>query len=241
MKDTSSPSTVLLKTLIFALLGWLVIQPDPLFAKIYKYKDENGKTHFTDDASKIPMRYRKKDSVKNFKGVYEPNPLPGASGASTEGEKVKDKAKDKDDGLSEKDEGLVKKTIQAFNAGVAMGKKYKTLYPRVFSGQGAVSEIQANLPSKESLARELAGSKAPELQAALGFLKRSIAVDQQTKSIGTGRKARISEIFNRIASDGDQQAALIKRLEKALKDSKKKKEEAAKKKKEEESKKDKKK
>ena len=240
MKDTSNPSIVIIKTLIIALLGWLVIQPDPVFAKIYKYKDENGKTHFTDDASKIPMRYRKKDSVKNFKGVYDPNPVPGASGTSTEGEKVGGKAKDEDKGLSENDEGLIKKTIQAFNAGVAMGKKYKTLYPRVISGQGAVSEIQANLPSKESLVRELAGSKAPELQAALGFLKRSIAVDQQTKSIGTGRKARISEIFNRIASDGDQQAALIKKLEKVLKDSKKKKEEAAKKKKEEESKKDKK-
>jgi clan AA aspartic protease (TIGR02281 family) len=36
---------------------------------IYKWQDKNGKTHFTDNPSKIPHQYRKKDELKTFKGV----------------------------------------------------------------------------------------------------------------------------------------------------------------------------
>jgi ankyrin repeat protein len=33
-------------------------------AKVYKYKDENGKVHFTDDPSKVPTKYRKSSKMK---------------------------------------------------------------------------------------------------------------------------------------------------------------------------------
>jgi len=36
---------------------------------IYKWKDDNGKIHFTDNPSKIPPQYRKKDELKTFKGA----------------------------------------------------------------------------------------------------------------------------------------------------------------------------
>ena len=67
----------------------------------------------------------------------------------------------------------------------------------------------------------------------MGFLKQSIAVDQQTTSVGQGLKRRIVSIFNRLVDEGKQQAALIKKLEQALKNSEKKKAEAKKKKAEE--------
>jgi hypothetical protein len=44
----------------------------PLWAKIYKWKDDQGKLHFTDDRAKIPQKYREK--VQKFKGVTEPRP-----------------------------------------------------------------------------------------------------------------------------------------------------------------------
>ena len=233
----SFPKT-LSKALIFALLVWVALQPEPVFAKIYKYKDEHGKTHFTDDASKIPTRYRNKNSVKKFRGVNEPTPATG-TGASSEfpGQKSKEKdagkssgRKQEDAGLSSQDEALANKAIQVFRVGVALGDKYKKVQPTFSNGQGAVSAIQSALPLKESLARELAGTKAPELQEALGFLKQSIAVDQQTKSIGSGLKTRIISILNRLGSEGAQQSALIKKLGKALGDSKNKKAAAKKKK-----------
>jgi len=218
---------ILSKALIFVLLGWVACQPDPVSAKIYKYKDEHGKTHFTDDASKIPVRYRNKGTVKKFKGVNEPTPALGASpgfpGQKSAGKDGGKSSESKEDaGLSSQDEGLVKKTIQIFKVGIALGNQYKNNQPSFSRGQGAVNAIQSALPLKESLASELAGTKVPALQGALGFLKQSIATDKQTTSIGSGLKTRIVSIFNRLASEGEQQSDLIEKLEQALKDSEKK-------------------
>jgi clan AA aspartic protease (TIGR02281 family) len=41
----------------------------PTHSAIYKWKDENGKTHFTDSISKIPPQFRKKGELKTMKGV----------------------------------------------------------------------------------------------------------------------------------------------------------------------------
>jgi hypothetical protein len=241
MKYTISFSRALSKVLIFALLGWVAFQPEPVFAKIYKYKDDNGKTHFTDDASKIPARYRNKGSVKKFKGVNEPAPASGTSsglsGQKSAGGSGGESSKNEvDAGFSLKDEGLVKKTIQVFKVGITLGKQYENNQPNSPNGRRAVNTIQSSLPLKESLAKELEGTQVPELKEALGFLKRSIAVDKKTTSIGAGLKTRIVGIFKRLANEGKQQAALIRKLEQGLKDSTKKKA-AAKKKKEEEAKK----
>ena len=46
--------------LIVGLLA-LSILSLPASAKIYKWKDENGKTHYTDSPAKIPKKYRSKD------------------------------------------------------------------------------------------------------------------------------------------------------------------------------------
>jgi len=238
MKYTANFPSVLSKTLIFTLLAWVTFQSEPVFAKIYKYKDDHGRTHFTDDASKIPLRFRDKESVKKFKGVNEPDPAPGTfPGLPTQKSTGKDggkssKNKQEDAGLSSQDEGLVKKCIQIFKAGVALGNQYEHNYPNFPNGQGAIDAIQSALPQKEGLASELAGTKVPVLMEALRFLKKSIAVDKQTTSVGQGLTRRIAGIFSRLSDEAKQQTALIQKLEQALKDSEKEKAEAAKKKEE---------
>jgi clan AA aspartic protease (TIGR02281 family) len=68
----------------FIALSFIAI---PVSAKIYKWKDESGKTHYTDSPSKIPKKYR--ESEKGIETVKEgpresSNPvrikLPGISG-----------------------------------------------------------------------------------------------------------------------------------------------------------------
>jgi hypothetical protein len=216
------------KAMIFALLALIAFQPDPAIAKIYKYKDEHGKTHFTDDPSSIPMRYRKKGSMGKFRGVAEPTPE-----VSTSSKPSEKKIKDEKIGLDSKDVALIKQTIQGLGVGVELGKRYKNVMPNFSNGQAAINAIQGGLPLKEGLVSALEGAKVPELQGALGFLKQSISVDKQTTSIGAGLTRRIATIFSRLVSEGEQQATMIKGLEKALKDSEKKKAEAKKKKEEE--------
>lgn len=234
MKTTINFSGILPKSMIFALLWLVAFQPDPLIAKIYKYKDENGKTHFTNNPSSIPMRYRKKDSVQKLREVYEPS-AKGSRGADADGDSdksEKDKS-GKSKGIGPRDIALIKRTIEVFKTGIALGEKYKGATPTFPNGQGAVNAIQSVLPVKESLAKDLEGTQVAELKGALGFLKQSIAQDRDTASVGTGLKRRISSIFSRLASEAEQQASLIKQLEDGLKNAKKKEEEDKKKKAEE--------
>jgi hypothetical protein len=46
------------------LVGGPVLFAD---AAIYKWKDENGKTYFTDDPTKVPEAFRKKPFIKDPK------------------------------------------------------------------------------------------------------------------------------------------------------------------------------
>ncbi len=220
--------------MILALLGMMVCAPDAVLAKIYKYKDDQGKIHFTDDPNNIPLKYRKENSLKRFRGVVDPGSppsvAPGTPGqAGTGGDGGAAPGSQEDQPFTKQDEALVKKTIKVLQKGVALAERYKGARPNAPNGRGATIAIQDNLPGKESLTRELAATKVKALKPVHAFLQKSVATDKETKGIGSGLKTRIAGILNRIQNDGQQQADLIKKLEKAMKDSEKKKAEAKKK------------
>ena len=56
--------------LVFILI-LVILCPNPAWSKMYKWVDENGKTHFTDSLSKIPLKYRKK--LKTLKSIRKPH------------------------------------------------------------------------------------------------------------------------------------------------------------------------
>lgn len=239
MKSTIAIPRLISKVMIFAILCGFAFQPTLGLAKVYKYKDDQGKIHFTDDPSQIPLKYRKKNKMEKFREVFEPNSSGKSSssfgatgtqkgtGGATAG---KAGAGDEDEGFSEKDEASAKKTIQVFKDGVALANRYKGAYPNFANVRGLIDAMQSALPQKESLAKELTGTKVPELQDSLAFLNQSIAEDKKNKSTGTALKKAIVGIFSRVASDAQKQTALIEKIEKAMKESEKKKEEAKKKK-----------
>ncbi len=230
MKHAISASRLPLKAMILALLWVVVGPPDIDFAKIYKYTDDQGKTHFTDSPNSIPLKYRKKNSLKKFKELA---PSPDASTSSpapkgtapkgTAGGAGPGSADQKDEGLDAKQVQLVKKSIKVLEKGVALAERYKGAQANASIGRGAVAVIQGNLPERESLAKELAGTKVKALQPVQAFLQQSVATDKETRGIGAGLQTRIMGILNRIQSEGQKQAAFIKKLEQALKDSEKKK------------------
>lgn len=231
MKHAISASRLPLKAMIFALLWVVVGPPDLAFAKIYKYTDDQGKTHFTDSPNSIPLKYRKKNSLKKFKEIA-PSPdaatsSPGPKGTAPKGTAGSgagpDSAGQKDEGLDAKQVQLVKKSIKVLQKGVALAERYKGAVPNFPNGQGAVIAIQNNLPEKQSLTKELAGTKVKALLPVQAFLQQSVATDKETRGIGAGIQTRIMGILNRIQSEGQKQAAFIKQLEQALKDSEKKK------------------
>jgi hypothetical protein len=60
------------------LIIWLPI-PQISFAAVYKWKDDNGKLHFTDQPSKIPPKYRKKHGKPVYKSLPPNNQTPGTT------------------------------------------------------------------------------------------------------------------------------------------------------------------
>ena len=220
--------------MILALLGMMGCAPDAALAKIYKYKDDQGKTHFTDNPNSIPLKYRKENTLKKFRGVVDPGSppsvAPGTPGQTgTGGDRGAAPGSGEDQPFTKQDEALVKKTIKVLQKGVALAKRYKGARPNASNGRGATIAIKGNLPGKESLSKELAATKVKALKPVHAFLQKSVATDKETRGIGAGLKTRIAGILNRIQGEGRQQADLIKKLEKAMKDSEKKKAEAEKK------------
>ncbi len=221
--------------MILVLLGMMVCAPDAALAKIYKYKDDQGKTHFTDDPNSIPLKYRKENSLKKFRGVVDPGSppsvAPGTPGQTgTGGDRGAAPESGEDQPFTKNDEALVKKTIKVLQKGVALAKAYQGARPNASNGRGATIAIQGNLPEKESLTRELAATQVKALKSVHAFLQKSVATDKETRGIGAGLTTRIAGILNRIQGEGQLQADLIKQLEKAMKDSENKKAEAEKKK-----------
>ncbi len=67
-KDLPAPRYVILKRFRFlCLILILMVGATSVQAAIYSWKDENGKTHFTDNPSKIPHKYRKKKGLKRHR------------------------------------------------------------------------------------------------------------------------------------------------------------------------------
>jgi len=61
---------LLIKSVVLLVAVWVgmaVLHAPPAYAKIYKWKDENGKVHFTDNLSKIPPQYREGKGLEILK------------------------------------------------------------------------------------------------------------------------------------------------------------------------------
>ncbi len=119
--------------------------------------------------------------------------------------------------------------------GVGLAKQYKGLPNNSRIGKKLYNAIQANLPTKESLVAKLAKSKESALVSAHSVLQKILASDQATQPIKPEMVRAIRNLINRIVSEGPAQAAMIKKLNQALKDSEKAKAEAEKKKAQEKS------
>jgi len=60
--------------LIFSVLVLLVLET-PCFGQMYKWVDEKGTVHFTDDLSKVPEKYRREaESRKTIEETSAPEP-----------------------------------------------------------------------------------------------------------------------------------------------------------------------
>lgn len=51
----------------------------PAFAGIYKWKDKNGKIHFTDSLNKVPLEHRNKKRIRKMESIKADSSNPPSS------------------------------------------------------------------------------------------------------------------------------------------------------------------
>jgi hypothetical protein len=204
------------------MLAVLWLCQTPLWAGIYKWRDDQGKIHFTDDKSRIPLKYRQR--LQKFKGVVEPKPKSVQEPVEAEKEKevvAEEKAVEEkvteEENIAEIVAALeeTKKFLENENASHERLVKFVT--PTEFNGRNYVVNIRRKLARKKKLAEKLSKFKEPVLIEANSYLTKSIALDESEKMGGEGYLERILALRQRMETQVATKKKIIKRIKARLK------------------------
>ncbi len=209
--------------LILAVL-WLC--QTPIWAGIYKWKDDQGKVHFTDDKSRIPLKYR--GQLEKFKGVTESKPKPveaeeeeEAVAPEAEEKAANEKAVEEKAAEREKTAELVAalKETKSFleHENASHERMVKFVKPTKFHGRNYVVEIRRRLKSKIKLAEKLSKFEDPVLIMANSYLAKSIKRDEREEMGGPGYLERILALNKRMKTQVETKKRIIRRIKSRLK------------------------
>jgi hypothetical protein len=212
------------------ILGALLFFASHSFAgvsSIYKWKDEQGKVHYTDDPLKIPPRYRSDPNLEKIRGLpsKKSSSKKTVSKASGDNADQKDqsnatgdpnandnkddekKADDKKKELAAMQDALnfLKNDVQRF-------KKYEDYVPQHRHAVVLREEIVNVIPAKEALAKKLGKTDSTLLKQVSSYLKTSLQKDYAAKKREHPR--RLIFISERTRLNGEQTVknSLIKKL-----------------------------
>lgn len=200
-------------------------------AGIYKWRDDQGKLHFTDSKSKIPLKYR--GNIQKFKGVVEPKPEPVAEPpAAVEEEKetvpepeaVNEKTAEEkaaeEKAAKEKAAQLVAalKETQRFleNENLAHERLMKFVEPTEVNGLNYMNEVRRRLSEKKRLIEKLSKFEAPSLVKANAYLTESAALDDSEQIGGKGYLERILALRQRMKTQIENKKKIIRRIQKQI-------------------------
>lgn len=219
--------------------------PQASEATLYKWKDDKGKTHFTDDSGKIPLQYRKKSKTKIQKDLPQastPSPVKEEVSKSvdeSEGDKEavidknKELAEDQPEEKSPEEiiaelEGKKKKLEEELTAIVsAVGffdvevPRYDEYYER-FPGRGVYRNLRALMSKvveeKKALGIKLKDIDAEVGQAALAYINDSLPRDQKFATSRGGHMKKFKTTVARLKKELPTKKSLLGKLKKEQSD-----------------------
>jgi len=216
-----SRRTILTLAMIF-LVGGPVLFAD---AAIYKWKDENGKTHFTDDPTKVPEAFRKKPFIKGSKSRKETlnsrqKKAPDEEASDKNGvAETENKEGDKQEGLTEAQRSIAEATVNFLREDISRYEKFYT-YPASRSKFRAIKGAVAGAtPQKQALLAQVSSEDLPLFEEIAGFLETSIAEDEKSQKVvpSTITSTRQTHaLMNRLKSEAGQENQLLEKLTTAL-------------------------
>ncbi len=215
----------------------------PVSAAIYKWTDEGGNTHFTDDPNQIPEKYRSPSKIEKIKPVL-PSAPPAVSVPRSEGKKESGKAPEWESGkaLQEKtgelrnlpadEKAVFEESIAFLEQDI---KRYEPFYDRPSGFTRTFIQlhrtIMDTIPEKKAAAEKLGNFENIEVfKEVVDFLNKSLAVDKKVTPMRTALRIRTIATKARIKEEAKTKTQLIEKLKTELQN---RIEEAAKKKEEE--------
>ncbi len=210
--------TFLKSVLVFIALIWVVDAE----AAIYKWKDDKGKTFFTDDPTKVPEAYRKKPFINSSSKPKEKEfTVDKVDVPSKKGDiESKKKEGDEKEGLTEAQRSDAEAIRVYLKVAIPRYEKYyKTPASRQKFGV-LKAEIAENVPSKKSLFEQVSKHDIPLFQGISGFLKTSIDEDEKTEKLVRPSKYTVKKrtwlIIKRLKSEAEQEKQFLEKLTAAL-------------------------
>ena len=213
--------TILILTMIFLVSGLVSF----VEAAIYKWKNENGKTHFTDDPTKVPEAFRKKPFIKGSKSRKETlnsrqKKAPDEEASDKKGvAETENKEGDKQEGLTEAQRSIAEATVNFLREDISRYEKFYT-YPASRSKFRAIKgAVAGTTPKKQALLAQVSSDDLPLFEEIAGFLETSIAADEKFQKVvpSTITSTRQTHaLINRLKSEAGQENQLLEKLTTAL-------------------------
>ncbi len=185
----SARQTILKLAVIFLVIGLIGISA--VDAAVYKWKDGNGITHFTDDITQVPETFRNKPLIKDDKtgtpnaakkiapDVEEKTPHKKIIiKKPTEIEKNAD-----DEGLTEEQRSSAEIAINFLREDIVRYEKFKTWPPSRSKFRAIKLAVAVATPQKQALWEQISKLDLPLFQEIAGFLQSSIAEDEKSQKI----------------------------------------------------------
>jgi hypothetical protein len=216
--------TILKSVLIFFALIWLADAE----AAIYKWKDENGKTHFTDDSTKVPQEFQDKPFIKGRQPQREtPKPkeekAQGEGGETSAEKKPGENEKKEDDkkkeGITEAQRSALEAAVSFLKADIPRYEKFYTYPPSRSKFRVLKQAVAGATAQKQGLFGQVKQHDLPELKAVAGFLDASIAADEKSQKImpTTITSTRQTQaLVSRLKGETETEKKLLEQLTAAL-------------------------
>lgn len=201
---------------------FLCASVQPAMAKLYKWKDDKGSTHYTDNENNIPLKYRTKDRIEKLRGLVRPKPPEEETPAEETDGEGEDEAPEPEDevseegGLSEVDaEALAfMEEVKIFLAlEIKLHKQIlNSVKPDVKNGKHLILPVKARARLKFAMADRIKKSGIASLKPVSQYLIISADLDSKGELGGDNYLGRILEWKERLEDELITKEKLIKKL-----------------------------
>ncbi|MGV7220781.1 MAG: DUF4124 domain-containing protein [Nitrospinales bacterium] len=191
-------------------------------AKLYKWKDDSGATHYTDNENNIPFKYRNKNKLEKLKGLSKPKPIESETKDNPDSENPEEEIAPEAEATEENPDSeslaFLEEVKSYFETDIKNTRRILKAVPAdVKNGKYIIFPLKAGANKKLELADKIKTSKIKALKPVTQYLISSGALDQMGEIGGNDYLARIIETKDRLEREVITKEKLLKMIEQEIK------------------------